>query len=350
MSVSEPRPLPAEALCSACNPELFEFETTADLPEAQTFVGQERAAEAVAFGIAIQRAGYNLFAIGPPGTGKHSLVRRLLRRRARTQKLPADWVYVFNFDEPHRPRAISLPPGRALPLRTAMTELVDDLRAAIPAAFESDTYRARREALEGELKGSQDEALTALNQEALSKGILLTRTPTGFAFMPAKDGEPMEPKVFAALPAEEQQRIGSEIEALQKKLQELFRSFMRRERDARERLRQLNRDTTAEAVTPILEVLRERFGDLPAVVAHLAAVERDCIENARMFLGPRSSEQPPPEAPPTGGSSGPGNAAAQSSAQRDTFFRRYQINVMVDQSRGQGAQVIDCDHPSHGNL
>src|SRR3990170_4931629 len=106
-------PLAAAELCRRCAPERFEFSTTAELPDLEEVVGQPRALGAIEFGVGIRREGYNLFAMGPEGVGRHTIVRRHLEQQAKRLEAPSDWCYVLNFDTPHRPRALRLHAGAA---------------------------------------------------------------------------------------------------------------------------------------------------------------------------------------------------------------------------------------------
>ena len=157
--MSEARPLPPSALCRRCDPGSFAFATTADLADVPGIIGQERAEEAVRFAIGIRRYGYNLYALGTSGMGKHGFVRAFLEQRAASEKAPSDWAYVHNFADPRRPRALRLPPGRAPLLREDLQRLVEELRAAIPAVFESEDYRTRKKLLEAQLSVAGREGL-----------------------------------------------------------------------------------------------------------------------------------------------------------------------------------------------
>jgi hypothetical protein len=142
------KPLEATALYQRCDPAQFTFETTADLQDLAEVIGQERAVEAVRFGIGIRRDGFNLFALGPEGTGKYAVVRHYLERQAATQPPPSDWCYVNNFVEAHKPCAIRLPPGGGAALRREKERLVEELRTAIPPTDESEKYTTRRQDIE----------------------------------------------------------------------------------------------------------------------------------------------------------------------------------------------------------
>ena len=152
-------PLLPEQLCRRCDPQTLGFATTAEVTETVEIVDQARAIDAVKFGIAIKRPGFNLFVLGEPGSGRHAAVRRLLEARAGTEPIPGDLCYVNNFDEPNRPRLLQLPTGRGTRLRADMQQFVPELAKAITAAFESDEYRVRVEAIQEEFKEKEEGAL-----------------------------------------------------------------------------------------------------------------------------------------------------------------------------------------------
>ena len=330
-------PLPAAQLLRRCDLAGLAFEDVEELPDPPGLVGQERAVEAVQFSIGIRRKGFNLFALGPSGTGKHTLVRELLERQAATESTPADWCYVNNFVDPHRPRRLMLPAGRARPLKEAMEHLVDELRVALPAAFERDEYRARREVLEQQLKKRHEEAFGGLQRRAEQKGIALIRTPMGLALAPTREGEVISPDVFKQLPEADRERIKRDLETFQEELEAIVRRIPEWEREHREAVRKLNRDTTAVAVGHLLDVVRKHYTDLPDVLEYLRAVEQDILENVDDFL---ASGRP-------GGGEG---AAMGPMPMEPPSFRRYQVNVMVDNGARKGAPVVYEDHPTHQTL
>ena len=145
-----PKALPANRLARRCDPDQFSFRTTAELADLEGIIGQQRAEEAVDFGVAMAREGYNLFVMGPAGSGRHTLVRRVLDGRVEGIVRPSDWIYVNNFAQPHRPNAIALPPGQGQVLREDLHRLVDELRSTIPAVFEGEEYVARVEQVDAQ--------------------------------------------------------------------------------------------------------------------------------------------------------------------------------------------------------
>src|SRR5580704_17000329 len=216
-------PLPPALLHRRCGPEELPFQLSSELADAPAMIGQERAAEAVEFALRMRRKGYNVYALGPAGTGRHQLVQDLLHRSAAGESTPSDWCYVNNFADPQKPHCLDLPAGQGTGLASAMKHLIDELRVALPAAFERDEYRARREVIEQQGKSRSEEAFGGLQQRADAKGIALIRTPMGLAVAPKRDGKVMIPEDSEALSEEERNRIQHDMEAAQAELEEVMR-------------------------------------------------------------------------------------------------------------------------------
>jgi lon-related putative ATP-dependent protease len=333
------RPLEAAALYQRCDPMQFSFETTADLEDLTGVIGQARAVEAVRFGIGISHEGYNLFALGPEGTGKYAVVRRYLERQAADRPPPSDWCYVNNFVEAYKPRALRLPAGGGSRLRRDMERLVEELRTAIPATFESENYRRRRQDIEEEFRERQDRVLTELQRRAQERGLALIRTPMGLAFAPTRGGEVISPEEFQKLPPPEQERAQADVSALQEELQKSLGQMPQWDRERRAKVKELNQEVGMFAVGHLIEELRRTYLDLPAVLAYLTSVQQDVIDNLDEFLGITDT---PPAAPAEASPPRPPVTAS--------FFRRYRVNVVVDHSGATGAPVIYEDHPAVQNL
>jgi lon-related putative ATP-dependent protease len=334
--------LPPSALRRRCDPARLGFATTESLQGLDGVPGQSRAESALAFGLDMPREGYHLFAMGPEGVGRHSLVRAHLQAEAGRRPAPADWCYVYNFDAPHRPRALELPAGRANAFRDAMARLVEDLSAAIAAAFETDEYRNRHREIETELAERQEHALNELGARARAGGIALVRTPSGFGFGPfnkAGDGV-MEPEEFARLEQAEQQRFEARIGALQKELGDLLHLMPKWRREALDKMRGLDREVTRAAVASLIEELKSEYAALPRVQEYLERVKADTLENAAVFRQAKEGGEAPTlfgiPLPRAEGTEGP--------------FRRYAVNVLIAHDGASGAPVEHEDRPSHASL
>ncbi len=333
--------LASALLYRRCDPAELPFALCSELEEAPGLIGQERAVEALNFAVRIRAKGYNVYALGASGSGRHTMVEDLLRHRAASEPTPPDWCYVNNFDDPQQPRTLQLPAGRGAGLAVAMKRLVAELRAALPAAFERDEYRARREAIEQQFKQRSEQAFGALQEGAQSKNITLLRTPMGLALAPTRDGKVLAPELFNQLPLPVRERVQHEIEAIQADLEAVMRQVPLWEREHRDAVQALNRETTGFAIAHLMEEEHRDYRDLPEVAKYLDAVERDVKDNVDDFVAPAAPEAQAAGVPM------PGPIMRDIEEAR---FRRYQVNVIVDNSQQHGAPVIYEDNPTHQTL
>lgn len=326
--------LPAEKLYHACDLSLFTFQTTAELEATTEIIGQERAVDAIGFAIDIQRPGFNLFVLGESGSGRHSVVRRLLEAKALEEAVPSDWCYVNNFAEPNKPRLLCVPHGRGGQLKRDMQQFGAELAKAIQSAFESDEYRLRVEAINNDFKEKEEKALQELGSAASGDGVVLLRTPHGFVFAPLAGEEAMSHEEFEKLSDDEKSRIGKLIEEYSERLKQLMLQLPRWRRDTQTQIKDASREILRLAVGHLIEELREHYKDLPDVLAFLDEVMNDVVEE-----GEQLREQPKPE----GEGSGTGFGGSLSTL-------RYQVNVLVDNAGAKGAPVVYEDNPIYPNL
>ena len=324
-------PLSVESLYRHCDCKQLDFNTTLELPDLTGMLGQERALEALEFGIGIRQPGYNLYVLGPSGSGKHTIVEQHLRERARSEETPADCCYVNNFKYPHRPWLIQLAPGRGIVLRQDMQQLIEDLRSAIPTAFETDEYHARLTEIEDQLKQHVELSFLDLGKDAEQHDVTLLRTPHGFAFAPVKDGEVLNPKEYRRLSEKEQNRIEEVTAVLEEKLNNILRQQSQWQREAKQEVKALNREIALFAAGHLIDDLKYSYQDNQRLQQYLDAVLEDVIEHLDEF---RSEDESP----------------GLLGLTEKPSFRRYEVNVLVDNSETTGAPVIYTDNPFYQNL
>lgn len=337
-----------EKLYHPCNPKELSFETTAELDTLEDIseaIGQPRAVDALHFGTGIQKTGYNIYALGPPGTGKHTLVQNILQKRAQEKEVPPDWCYVNNFEDSSKPRILSLPAGEGTNLSQKMKNLVEEAQNALKSAFESEEYQNRRQAIEQELKEAHQKAFEELQKKAQERGLTVLRTPSGIAFSVVKDGEILSGEQFQKLPEEEKQHIERNIQELQQESQSLFKKIPAWERQTREKIRELNQNVAKYAIEPLIEEIRNKYLDFPEVINYLNAVEQDIIDNVFIFFqseGKQQQQQMYQQADLMGASS--------RDFDKDSATRRYLVNVLVDNGQQQAAPVVYENNPTYANL
>ncbi len=344
LAAPDHQPLESGALYRSCELERFDFETTDDLDDVTELVGQARASRAVRFGIGMGGDGYNIFALGPEETDKRTLVRHFLEDEAAEEEVPPDLCYVNNFEEQNRPRAMILPSGTGRELRDDLDAVLEELRSALEAAFDSEEYQSQRQALEQQMGEEQQESFEALQEKAQEKGLAVMRTPAGFVFAPMEDGEVMSPQEIEELPDEEQERLEQEIEDLQEELQGILRQVPRSQRRARDEIRKLNEEIARVTVQDLFSELRRKYSHLDQVTDHIDGVARDIQENVGQILGDQQGQGGGPQMMGAAGGQG------RSGVGDDPALRRYRVNLMVDHSEAEHAPVVYEDHPTYQNL
>ena len=337
------KPLRAEQLYQATDLDLLHFEVTDQLEDLTEIIGQPRAVEAVRFGTGIQSDGYNIFALGPPGTGKKSLILKHFQEQAAKESVPQDWCYVHNFQQDHKPKAISLPPGRGSKFQVDMDQFIEELQTSLAAAFESDEYRTRRRIVENEIEERQEAAFEKLQAKAQDENFALLRTPAGLVFAPVKDGEVIPPEDFKQLPDEVRQEMEKKVQQLQKELQSLLQLIPTWQREMRGNITELNQEITQLVVTGLLKTLLAEYSEFPQVIEFLESVQADIADNASRILESESNrektqgDKPPRRSSPTG-------------FPVNSLLQRYKVNLLVDNANLDGAPVIFEDNPTFQNL
>ena len=316
-------PLDYNELRKAVDPATLGFKTTAELEPISGLIGQDRALRAIEFGADMKANDFNIFVLGPPASGKTTAMRAFLAEKAAALPAPFDWVYVYNFENSNRPRALKLPAGRAKVLEKGMVAAIDELRTTLPAMFEGEDYQTRRRSIDQEFRSGQDEAFEVVNRKAQAQNIAIMRTPTGFGMAPMHEGKVVKPEVFNALPEDMRKGVEAKIEALQKELEQILQAVPKSDKVRRARLSELNEDVANFAVIEALDDIKAAFADVAEVLVHLEAAHKDLVRNVGLFLATSEDESQIVKQPVD--------------TSRDPRFRRYMINVVV--SNGEGART-----------
>lgn len=330
--------LSPEQLCRTFDPKTLSSEKGAQRKAGESIIGQKRAVSALQFGLEIRNSGFNIYVAGPPGIGKMTAVQSFLEELARRKDTPPDWCYLNDFEDSYQPKVCHLPPGRGRILQADMKSVVAHVRREIPKAFESEEYSNRRDATVKSLDQQRAQALEKLNAQAAEAGFMLQATPFGLATIPMMNDKPLSDTDYQALPAQTREDFQRRHETLKDVLKATMKQIRDLERAAQEKLQALDQQVALYIVGGLLEELHEKYHDLPAVIAHLHAVQKDILENIETFKSGAA-----PSASPEGG-------AVATPWLREQPFRKYQVNVLVDNSEQEGAPVVVELNPSYNNL
>jgi lon-related putative ATP-dependent protease len=321
-----------EELRRSCAPQGIPFESSDKLPSGTRQLGQQRASDAIRFGMQIESDGHNVFVLGPSGSHRHGLAEELAREEAAKNPPPDDWCYVTNFTNPEKPHTLSFPAGSGDEFRRDMRDLIEELRLAIPATFEGDDYRNQLKAVEVETQNEVEAQWKDLEDHASSKGIGVLHTPTGYVLAPVKDGKVIDEEEFSKLPKTKREKLQKAIHVLSEELQTHIEHLPQLHKKYRERVRALNRKVTEHAVGVSLSDLRSKYQDLSAVVTYLDEVRENIIDNAEDF----HSTEPSP----------------LSFLSRDTSrsFSQYDVNLIVSNEASATAPVVFEPNPNYTNI
>lgn len=310
------------------------FETTDALPVLDAVFGQERAVRAIEFSLGMDAPGYHLFASGPDGFGKQTIVTSFLRRRAQAAQPPMDWVYVHNFSRPDHPQAISLPPGEGARFARAIEEAVAAAAREIRTAFDSDDYVRRHQALADAVGHERTGLLEGLQNRAQEMGFGLQFGPAGIASAPLVDGKPITEEQFAALGEAERQKLQGQRHSLEQLVQETLLQVRAAERATTQRANALDEDVAAFAVDHLFQPLSEQYGHDAEVQEYMEAVRADLRRERDRFRSETVPAVPP----------------GLASLVQAPATRRYEVNAVVTNDPQRGAPVITEPHPTYQNL
>jgi lon-related putative ATP-dependent protease len=334
----ETRELKAESLYRQCDPASLGFETTSEIKAEVNSVGQERAADAIDFGMNIAHPGYNIFVLGPTGMGKREIVQQFFEEKAKNDPTPPDWVYINDFDNPDQPDVIELPPGKGSAYQQDIDNLIEEMKTALSAAFESEEYQNRRQTIFESFKEKQSELFDELQGKAGKQDLAMIKTPSGIAFAPTDEDGVMSPEEINALSEEDRDRIKEKIEAIQEDLQKILQQVPNWQRDAKDEIKDLNKEMANFAIGGLINELKEKYQDFAKIVHHISQIQKQVIENASAFLPANDGE--------------PGNflEAISQRGGESALMDRFKVNLIVDNSSLKGAPVIFEDNPTYPNL
>jgi lon-related putative ATP-dependent protease len=328
--------LPPEKLRNEFDPKILSCDTTQQLVPSQEIVGQERAVRALKFGINIKERGFNIYVAGVPGSGRKSAVKAFLEDVAKGKPVPSDWCYVNNFNNPFVSKAIRLPAGKGKQLRKDMKAFIEDVRRALPKAFESEDYANRRDSLVKSIEEKRNKLFAQLNERAQKQGFLLRPTPAGIITIPIIQGKPISDQEFLALPQKAKTEIQKRSEDLNTEMRAAMRQIMGLEKEAGDKITKLNEDVTNFSIGHLVEALLEKYGEFSDVKTYLEEVRNNILENINIFIGEPATPQTPVPIPVPW--------------LRELPFRQFEVNVIVDNSDLKGAPVVLELNPTYQNL
>lgn len=320
----------------------LQFNTTADLPPAKEVIGQERAMRAIDVGLRISTRGFNIFAVGEPGSGKTSTLERILKERAENETVPDDLCYVYNFKTPEEPKPLALPAGKGRAFAKDMERVVSELEKMIPRVLSEGAFGHIRSGIVSETRKKADDLIRRASKAAENLGLRIEEEADNIRVIAMKNGVPLDEETFAKLPVKERNKIESKLVAFQEHLDAFTYGRRQLERNHRKRLLDAEIRTVTPIVTDLVNEVSAKYKKYNAGLSNfLAEVKESVLDNHRAFL-PQEEENRPDN--PDTDEPAPAEPAAIDP------HRIYQVNVVVDRTNQQGAPVVVERVPSAANL
>ncbi|NLD46611.1 MAG: AAA family ATPase [Clostridiaceae bacterium] len=330
--------LPEKMLRKECNPDSFKFKDTSELEPLEDIIGQERAVKAMEFGLKIKTRGYNIFMCGMTGTGKTSYAYNYIKKIAKKAKVPDDWCYVYNFDNPNQPKAINLPVGLRKIFQKDMEEFVKVLQLEITRAFDSEDYEREKTTIVKEYQTKRTELLERLNDDAEKQGFKVKTTNSGIYFLPVVEGKTITEEEYGDLDEKIKHQINEKSNVMQLETLDIIKKIKSIEKEAEERVEEWENKIALFAVGMHINDLKEKYRDYKKITEYLEKVQEDILKNLDGFREEEYTEEQQQLVIPWL------RSAEESSTDK------YKVNLLIDNSKSKGAPVIVDYNPSYYNL
>ncbi len=321
-------------LKKSCDPASFKFKTTKELEPFSGTIGQARGIKAMEFGLNIDIKGYNLYLEGPTGIGKTIYARNKLETLAKTKSVPDDWCYVYNFENPNEPIAISLPAKLGKEFKDDMAQFIENIKVEIKTAFNNQDFATEKANIEKGVEEKKIKMIEKLNKDAARQGFEIKNTPSGIYFLPMINGKTLTEDEFNALDDATKSEFERRSVEIQKETIDVMSKIKELERKANEKMSSWQNNIALFAVSIQINELRNKYKRFAKIQTFLKDVQKDILSNLTEFI---AEPQPQPQMPM------PRNDVLKP-------WQKYQVNLFVDNSNLEGAPVIIDSNPSYYNL
>lgn len=318
----------------------FSFKTTDDIEPFKGIIGQERAVKAFEFGLNVKMKGYNIYVSGPSGSGKTTYAKLSSKEKAKNEAVPYDWCYVYNFDDPRSPLSLRFEPGIGRQFRDDMNELVSFFKTELTKAFTSEDYDKEKSDLSRTYDDKRDELIKKLDSVASENSFALKTSNSGIIFQPIIDNVLITEENYDSLDEDVKNGINERLESMQDVVNSIMRDIKNIDKEYRQKMDDLDYKIGMFAIGHYVSALQEKYQYSERVIKYLESVQEDVLENIDQFSEQEPDEEDPVAAliPKLGGT------------KNDDATLKYRVNLIVDNSKTEGAPVIVDYNPTYYNL
>ena len=318
-----------------CDPNIFNFDTTADLESIQDGIGQDRGIKALEFGLQVDVKGYNIYIEGPSGVGKTSYTRNYLRKLALKKKVPSDWCYIYNFENPNEPIAVELPAGQGKEFKEAMDGFIKEIRKDIRKTFNNDDFEKEKALIRQEFEVKRTALLDKLNQDASKHNFQVKTAQNGIYMMPIVDGKVLQEEEFDKLDEEIKKEYEEKSVIVQEQIMETISQIKEIERQSDKKISEWQSNVALLTVNVHINYLKSKCRRNKKINHFLNDVKQDVLKNIPTFLEDPNKQNQAPNNP---------------ALRKQDPCLNYRVNLFVDNSSKEGAPVIMDSNYSYHNI
>ena len=319
-----------------CDPNVFKFNTTADLDSISTGIGQDRGIKALEFGINVDIKGYNLYLEGPSGVGKTMYTKHYLDKISKKKKTPSDWCYIYNFDNPNEPIAVSLSAGQGREFRDTMDQFIKEIKLDIKNTFNNDDFEKEKKLIKQEYEEKRNVLMEKLNEKSAKYGFQVKSAKNGIYMMPVINGKTIEESEFEKLDDKTKKEFEDKSTIVQQHIMDVISEIKSIEREADNKLNDWQSNVALLTINGHINLIKSKYKRNKKINIFLESIKKDILKNIDYFLvedkndNKTQSQTPRVELPKP--------------------WLNYRVNLFVDNSDQEGAPVIMDSNYSYHNI
>ena len=317
-------------LKDVCNPNMFKFDKIKEVADTTNLVyGQDRGIRALEFGVNVDLKGYNLYLEGPTGVGKTMYTKKFLQTRAAKEKVPNDWCYIYNFNDPNEPIAVSLPAGQGKVFKETMDAFIRNIRKDIKKTFNNDEFEKEKKLIKQEFEEKKDSILVKLNDKTLKHGFQVKSAQNGIYMMPVYEGKTIEEEEYEKLPLEVKSEFESKSQVVQEMIFDTLSELKIIESKADKKIEEWKANIALLTVNIHVNNVKANYKRNKKINNFLDNVKKDILKNVNAFMNTENENDNKQQLPPQ-----------VRAMQNNEPWLNYRVNLFVDNSNLEGAPVI----------
>ena len=319
-----------------CDPELFKFEDTSELESINTGIGQDRGIKALEFGVNVDVRGYNMYVEGPDGVGKTKYTKDYLNTISKKKKTPCDWCYIYNFDNPNEPVAVSFQAGQGREFKNTMDQFIKDIKLDLNNTFNNDDFEKEKALIRKEYEEKRDLLMEKLNKKSEKYGFQVKSARNGIYMMPVINGKTIEEEEFEKLDEQTKKDFEDKSAIVQQHIMDVITEIKNIERDVEKKMNDWQSNVALLTINAHINLIKSKFKRNKKINHFLESIKKDILRNIDIFLATDKQEnknqQPGPHAEPP------------------KPWLNYQVNLFIDNSGQEGAPVVMDSNYSYHNI